>query len=179
MSQPRAGAKISQPAQYSGYTKDVFPVWFNPGIRKVAQDYERNSPESAAACPDDQPDQTNTPIAVAYEWPTSPNADNPLDPASYLQQAAAEFSAIQSAVHRDAKDYVPEDDPPFLADISDNEPPDDIDVASTALATASINAAHVAPSTVRAALSDVPLNEYPDLHRLRTAPSTKDTTKKK
>ncbi len=108
-----------------------------------------------------------------------PQCGSPIDPASYLQQAAAEFSAFQSAVRRDAMDYVLEDDPPFLADISDNEPPDDIDVASTALATASIHDAHVAPSTVRVALSDVPLNEPPDLHRLRTAPSTKNTTKKK
>jgi hypothetical protein len=76
-------------------------------------------------------------------------------------------------------DYVLEDDPPFLADISDNEPPDDMDVASTALDTASIRDDHVASSTVRAALSDVPLNESPELHHLRAAPSTKDTTKKK
>ena len=32
MLQPRACFKQAQPAQHSGRTKDVLPIWFNPGL---------------------------------------------------------------------------------------------------------------------------------------------------
>ena len=146
--------------------------------------YDSNSPAFAGAVPDEEPDKTPVNDAAVYEWPEIPFTNNPFDPASYLQQAAAEFSAIQSAVHQNAMDYVLKDDPPYLDDNSDNESPIDPEVSLASLASASIRRAYenrlaAASSTVRLALSDVPLNEFPELHYLSTAPSTKDTTKKK
>jgi len=148
-----------------------------------------------AAYPDATPDQSlPKTLAVAFMPPAAPSVDNPLDPASYLQQTAAEFAAsmadessakhaaefnfAQAAVHGDDMAYLDEDDPPPLADQSEAESSDNDEsfydfVPSAALATVRISdQPPPSPSSLAATTADEHLapplfSQCPVRHALR------------